>query len=326
MLSDVLTAMRGGRPHAARTRARAPWGVRFPPGDGAGCHVILQGSCWLMPANGTPQALNVGDVVFLPGVTGYALADHPDSPVVEFRPRPDDGDAPLDQVRIDGAGPTATLLCAAYYFDHDRTHPLLDELPEIIRLPAEVGRHTSLRATVELLGRELATPQAGTTAILTSLIDMLLLFILRAWLDEQAARTPTGWAAIFNDPAMMSALRAIHTHPERSWTVEELAALAGMSRATFAKRFATLAGRPPLTYLTWWRMTTAARLLREGDAPLRGIAEQTGYTSEFAFAKAFKRQYGQAPGQYRRQTPGTDGQERPRPDRGSAYLLTSSSR
>ncbi|MFI0717697.1 AraC family transcriptional regulator [Streptomyces sp. NPDC021224] len=301
VLSDVLAAMRGGRPHAARTLARAPWGVGFPPGDGAGCHVILRGSCWLMPTGGEPQALGVGDVVFLPRATGYALADHPGSPVVDFRPGPGDGDAPLDQLRIDGAGATTTMLCAAYYFDRERTHPLLGELPDIVRLPSEVGRHTSLRATVELLGRELATPQAGTSAILTSLVDMLLLFVLRAWLDEQAtAPTTTGWAAILNDPALSAALHAVHAHPERPWTVERLAALAGMSRATFAQRFAALAGRPPLAYLTWWRMTTAARLLREGDAPLRVIAGQTGYTSEFAFAKAFRREYGQAPGQYRR--------------------------
>ncbi|MCW8379330.1 helix-turn-helix transcriptional regulator [Streptomyces justiciae] len=59
-------------------------------------------------------------------------------------------------------------------------------------------------------------------------------------------------------------------------------------------------GRPPLAYLTWWRMTTAGRLLREADLPLRLVAQRTGYTSEFAFAKAFKREYGVAPGQYRR--------------------------
>jgi AraC-like DNA-binding protein len=47
-------------------------------------------------------------------------------------------------------------------------------------------------------------------------------------------------------------------------------------------------------------MTTACRLLREQDLPLRTVAQRTGYTSEFAFAKAFKREHGVAPGQYRR--------------------------
>jgi AraC-like DNA-binding protein len=76
----------------------------------------------------------------------------------------------------------------------------------------------------------------------------------------------------------------------------------GLSRAAFARRFTALVGQPPLAYLTWWRMTTAARRLRDSDAPLRAIAGQSGYASEFAFATAFKRAYGVAPGQYRRRT------------------------
>jgi AraC-like DNA-binding protein len=74
----------------------------------------------------------------------------------------------------------------------------------------------------------------------------------------------------------------------------------GLSRAAFAKRFAQLVGRSPLAYLTWWRMTTAARALRDTDAPLAAVAARAGYTSEFAFAKAFKREFGIAPGGYRR--------------------------
>jgi AraC-like DNA-binding protein len=89
--------------------------------------------------------------------------------------------------------------------------------------------------------------------------------------------------------------------PKRHWTVEDLAGLAGLSRAAFAKKFTTIVGQPPLSYLTWWRMTTAARLLRDFDAPLRSVAERAGHASEFAFAKAFKREYRLAPGKYRRQ-------------------------
>lgn len=93
-------------------------------------------------------------------------------------------------------------------------------------------------------------------------------------------------------------LRADGTWPQPP--SPELGTRAGLSRAAFARRFATLVGEPPLTYLTWWRMITAGRLLREDDTPLRLVAQRTGYTPEFAFAKAFKREYGMAPGQYRK--------------------------
>jgi AraC-like DNA-binding protein len=86
-----------------------------------------------------------------------------------------------------------------------------------------------------------------------------------------------------------------------------LGKVAGLSRAAFAKRFTTLVGRPPLAYLTWWRLTTAARLLRNEDAPLATIAKQVGYASEYAFANAFKREFAIAPGRYRSGAKQTDG-------------------
>ncbi|MCK2238837.1 helix-turn-helix transcriptional regulator [Crossiella sp. S99.2] len=92
----------------------------------------------------------------------------------------------------------------------------------------------------------------------------------------------------------------MHQNPAHPWTVAKLAAEARLSRAPFARRFTTLVGQPPLTYLTWWRMTTAARLLRTSADPLTSIAARVGYTSEFAFATAFKRAFGTPPGRYRR--------------------------
>jgi AraC-like DNA-binding protein len=73
-----------------------------------------------------------------------------------------------------------------------------------------------------------------------------------------------------------------------------------MSRAVFARRFTDLVGDPPLAYLTRWRMTTASKLLRGSDLPVDAVARQSGYMSEFSFARAFKREFGVAPGGYRR--------------------------
>jgi AraC-like DNA-binding protein len=193
------------------------------------------------------------------------------------------------------------MLCGAYLLDRSRSHPLLGELPDIVHLPARVGSHPALRATVNLLGGELERPHPGADAAVPALLDLLLLYILRAWFDEQADhRTASGWAAALHDPAVAAALRAIHGDPGRPWTIEDLGRHAGLSRAAFARRFTTLVGQPPLAYLTWWRMTIAARLLRDSDAPLSAIARKVGYTSEFALAHAFKREHGLPPGGYRR--------------------------
>lgn len=301
VLSDAVAAMRTGRPHSSRQDVQAPWGMRFGESDGAGFHVLLRGSAWLIPAGGEPVALAAGDVVFLAHGHGHALASGLDAPLKEVRVG-SDGRWPEPPRPADAHGcADAVVMCGVYRLDRSRAHRLLAELPEVMHLPARVGTHRSLRAAVELLGMELDERSPGSDAIVTALLDTLLLYILRAWWQqERGAGRTAGWAAALADPAVSAALRAIHGDPARPWTVQELGGEGGLSRAAFARRFTALVGEPPLTYLTWWRMTTAGRLLRADDAPLRQVAQRSGYTSEFAFAKAFKREYGVAPGQYRR--------------------------
>ncbi|WP_230329981.1 AraC family transcriptional regulator [Nocardia aurantiaca] len=269
-----------GTPHSNRTVKRAPWRSHFPAqGNSAGFHVVLQGSCWLLPDGGEPVHLQVGDVAFMPRSRGHAIADSP-------------GGGPGSET-----GPETVLRCGAYYLDYSRAHPALAELPDVIHLPARVGHYSPLRSAIDLLGHELDT-QDGSGAV-APLLEVLLLFMLRTW--HEAHPSDTGWVAALRDPAVHTALQAIHAEPAAPWTVQSLAARAGLSRSVFAQRFTATLGTGPLTYLTWWRMTCAARLLRDTDVLLRVVAEKSGYTSEYAFAKAFKREFGVAPGRFRAQ-------------------------
>ncbi|MFF9899527.1 AraC family transcriptional regulator [Streptomyces longispororuber] len=305
ILTEALASMRTGSPTSVRTEGRAPWGLRLPAIAGAGFHVVLSGTCWLVPLDAphlSPLALSTGDVVFLRDGTAHALVDHPSTPAEPERPEQFSPGSPLGTVTLGGDGPRASLLCGNYHLDRGRPHPLVRQLPEVVRLSTGHGRHPQLGAAVQLLGTELEHPRLGSAGIVPGLIDSLLLYILRAWLEEQPPGAAQGWAAALGDSAVAPALAAIHAEPAAQWTVESLAERAGLSRAAFARRFTTLVGEPPMAYVTRWRMTTAARLLRESAAPLTAVAARTGYGSEYAFAKAFKREYGQAPGGYRRRS------------------------
>ncbi|MEU4403648.1 AraC family transcriptional regulator [Streptosporangium sp. NPDC023963] len=303
VLSDVIAFMRTGQPSSALVAWHAPWAQEFASMPGAaGLQIILRGPCWLIRPGDAPVPLAAGDVVFRPHGHGHTLADSPSPLAIAPACGPDDPRFSQRHISVPARSdaPATVTLCGGYRLDRALTHPLLNDLPELIHLPAHLGRHPELRSTVDLLATELEHPRLGTDAIVPALLDTLLLHILRAWLDRRPAPGATGWAAALNDPATTAALQAMHRDPARPWTVAMLAAEAGLSRAPFARRFTALLGQPPLTYLTWWRMTTAARLLRESDAPLHTIATRVGYTSEFAFAGAFKRRYGTAPGRYRR--------------------------
>ncbi|QGV78048.1 AraC family transcriptional regulator [Streptomyces ficellus] len=305
ILTEVLASMRTGRPVSVRTTGRVPFGLRLPPVAGAGFHVVLSGTCWLVPLeDAAPQPslpLGPGDVVFLRDGRGHILADHPATPAEVERESQFSPGSPLGTVTVGGDGARTDLLCGNYHLDQARPHPLVRQLPEIIHLPANPVRHPDLASAIRLLRAELEQPRPGSAGIVPALIDSLLLYILRAWLEQGRTAQTHGWAAALGDTGVAPVLAAIHAKPDAPWTVESLAAHAGLSRAAFARRFNDLVGEPPMAYVTRWRMTTAARLLRESEAPLSTVAARTGYGSEYAFAKAFKREYGQAPGGYRRE-------------------------
>jgi AraC-like DNA-binding protein len=302
VMADILAAMRVGRPVAAYTEAYAPWGLRFGHITGAAFHVVLQGTCWLIeapdaPASSEPIELGPGDVVLLGRGGAHALVSAPGVPLTDFSPEKGTPTAPIGRVVLPGKGTRATTVCGAYLLQRHRSHPLLTSLPDVLHLTARPGRNPELRAMVALLGEELENQPVGATAVTPSLVDALLVYMLRAWLRD-AAQT-AGWSAALADPVIARALAVIHEQPERSWTVNQLAATTGLSRAAFARRFTTLVGQPPLTYLTQWRMTIAARLLRETDIPVAQVASAIGYGSAFAFTKAFRREHDTTPGNYR---------------------------
>jgi AraC-like DNA-binding protein len=285
LLSDAIAAVRIGQPTSNRLRAGASWCYRFAPYEGAGFHVLLRGSGWLIPDAGEPVALGAGDVVLVPHGSAHTLSSRPDAA----------GAVPFETAVPEPDGRTE-FLCGKYRLSPARRHPVLASLPEVVHIPARIGGPSELRSAIDLLGAEVSARRPGSATVLTGLLDLLLVYLIRAWLT---GNPQAGWPQALRDPSIAAALEALHANPEAPWRIDELAARVGLSRATLARRFTALTGRPPMAYLTWWRLTMAARLLRETDLPLPSIASKVGYASPFALSHAFKRQFGVAPGGYR---------------------------
>jgi AraC-like DNA-binding protein len=303
IVADVVATTRRGSLMYARNRFHAPWGAAFPAANLASFHVITAGACWLTADGADPVQLTRGDVALIPSGAAHKLADTPQRPA---RPMPEiagrtlDDEAPPCDVVIEGDGPATVWLCGGYRLAAGVRHPLTSVLPDIMVITAAEARGTGLGAAVDLIAAEVDGTDPGAPAVMASLVDLLLVYLLRTWFAGH--HDDAGWGRALSDPTVGAALSLIHTDPGRAWTLDTLARATQTPRATLTRRFAALTGQSPMAYLAAWRMSIAARGLRDSDATVRQIAHEVGYDSEFAFARAFKRATGSAPGQYRKLT------------------------
>jgi transcriptional regulator GlxA family with amidase domain len=187
------------------------------------------------------------------------------------------------------------FLCGAYRFAGDIGRGLVEALPPVLSLRASVD--DPIHAVVTLLSREMSHVEPGQQTVLDRLLDVLVVLGLRAGLTRSA--TAPAWFRAAADPRLSPALHAMHANAGQPWTVDELAKLANMSRATFARVFQQALGQTPMRYLSDWRMTLARDLLLVQDTTLAEIAGRVGYSSVYAFATAFHRHHGEPPGRWR---------------------------
>jgi AraC-like DNA-binding protein len=309
IVSDVLGAVHLETDVFGRLELAAPWALRVPPGGDLSFYVLARGGAWLELEGrgseaGAPLALSAGDVVLLRHRGGHVLRDQSRA-AREVRtvgagecPRPT---SPFP-VRLGGDGPVTTLVTGGFCFGAAPPNVLLESLPEVLHAPAGDPRMSpQLAVTAQLILAESASPGPGSSMLSARLAEILLIHALRARVAarETGHDDRPGLCALA-DPAIGGAMRLIHADPAESWTVERLAREVNMSRSAFAARFTELVGVPPLQYLTQWRMTEAARRLREGEDSVAAVAGEVGYANAAAFMKAFTRLHGVGPGTYRR--------------------------
>ncbi len=296
VLSDVLEKTRMANTVMCQAELVAPWGIAVDPSAEAALHVIQRGSCWLRVEGRAPIQLGDGDIVLLARGSAHAISDTPGTPLLPM----DRALAEMAARLAAGAGGEAStrILCAKYRFGLPGDHPLISRLPPLIHLRSrEVSRSAQLQLLIQLMRTESDTRGSGSEIVVPRLVDSLLVFILRAWLETDPAISASWFAALLDD-SIGAALALIHREPHGDWSVRRLADKVGQTRSTFARRFALLVGETPMAYLTRWRICLAAKIIREGVS-VEQAAYASGYDSAAAFSRAFKRQYGVPPKLFR---------------------------
>lgn len=301
-LGEALHYLRMDGAFYCRSELSAPWGMTLDRMPGyVWFHVVTTGGVLLEVDHEHTRWLHPGDVALVPHGNGHVLRSEPGVPapgVMELElEHPSDR---YEIIRHGGGGTPTTLICGAVRFDHPVARNLVGILPQLIYIEASEGpRATWMQGVFRLMAAEARQFQPGGEAVITRLGDVLVIQAIRSWI-ETAPAARTGWLGALQDQQIGRALALIHREPARAWTVASLASELALSRSAFAARFTELAGEPAMQYVTRWRMQIAQDALETEGATVAELADRLGYKSEAAFARAFKRVIGVAPGAVKR--------------------------
>lgn len=306
-LAALLDGPRARGAFLLRCVMDAPWAVRLEDEAPLTLLSVSRGGLWLWPEDGAPPLrLGPGDVVVRVGTAPWFIGDDPRTPPMavilpgqvcvglDGRPLREELSQGLRTWGTGASGETAFII-GVYLVEGEVPGRLLRALPGLLVVRA--GELDSSVAT--LLEGEIDRQVPGQEAVLDRLLDLLLITVLRHWLDRAEDAAPR-WYAGQADPVVGPALRLVQHHPEQPWTVAGLAAAAHVSRSAFARRFTTIVGQTPVAFLTEWRLALAADLMLDESRTLASVARQVGYGTPFALSAAFRRERGVSPQQWRR--------------------------
>jgi AraC-like DNA-binding protein len=315
-LSDVLKSLRLEGAVYINAEFTAPWCVRAKFGPAsvrarlAGAehvvffHFLTEGGCKVRLAD-SKETLDVaaGDLVLFPKEDKHLIGSDLQLAPVETASlvgADTTPDADLIQMRHGGGGAATRFVCGYLACSRSVCRLLLDALPRVLRIPVGDGPAAALLRELLRVGvRESSAARPGAGSMLAKLSELMFVEAMRRYVEDLPPQGK-GWLAGVRDAQIGRALALLHGKPRRAWTVDDLAREVALSRSALAERFAALVGEPPMQYLMRWRLALAAQTLRSSGRAIARVAEDSGYESESAFNRAFKREFEMPPAAWRR--------------------------
>lgn len=287
--SEVLAALGARSVRGTGLEAAGDWALSFDGQMRLKFVAVTRGRCWLLLPGHSPEALVEGDVVLISN-TRYTVASDPAVEPVDGMPL---YASPGSDIVYLGTGDETALIGGGSGFADGSAAFVLDALPKFLRVDRTSPTAEAVARTLSALRTEVSCAEVGSSLAAERLAEILVIAAVRAFVATSPT-TSLGWITALADPRIGKALRLLHGDVARRWTVPMLASEVGMSRSAFTQRFTERVGRPPLDYLTRWRMVLAQRKLKESQT-VAAVAAAVGYNSQSAFAHAFKRTLGRTP-------------------------------
>ena len=295
-LSEIVALL---QPRAVFTRpisGAGRWAVRYSRFGLPSFCAVLEGSCLLAVDGHEVITLKAGDFVLLPATPGFTMSGFEPAVPLLLDPNEPANTAP-GELRHGTPDVPPDVRQLGGYFEFDSPDPtlLVSLLPGVVH----VRDADRLGLFVQLIDEETHQHRPGHDFAVARLVELLLIEALRSTSGEDA---PPGLLRGLADPRLAPAMRQMHRDIRRSWTMDDLARVAALSRSSFFERFKRTVGLPPMEYLLAWRMAVAKNLLQRQNMAIADVAEQVGYSSASTFSTAFSRHVGAPPSEYARQT------------------------
>ena len=292
MLDRLLTTL-AVRIHAfAMCEIKSGWRLVFEPMDAVTIHYVLSGSGTIRVSKGIDAAYSPFSIIVVPARLKQSLGE---AHAVQAEANAGENCGMLADRLVkftagDGSRDTI-IVCATISASYGGALGLFDNL----RGPVvdSVSNNESIRHLFAVMLAEVAAPGIGTQALTEAMMKQCLILLLRRHLAELDARSP--FFAVLQDRGMARVVAAIIEHPAAPHTVESLAAVAGMSRSTFAAQFTAAFGQTPIDFVQHVRLRLGADLLQTTDLPVKLIASSVGYASRSYFTRAFRSAYATDP-------------------------------
>jgi AraC-like DNA-binding protein len=313
VLSEVLRAVRLEGALFFNAEFSAPWCLKSPnsgamapyltkvPGRVILYHFLTEGRAYLRLPNGSREELTAGDIVILPHGDAHFLGNgSPERPVDSLKTFAKTLSEGLKLVLFGGGGEITRFVCGFMVCEPRLSEVFLDSLPPILRVRvADEPSGQWLEHSIRFSVGEMNGSNAGSGVVLAKLSELLFVETLRRYISALPTEQ-IGWLAGVRDPLLGKALAFMHKEPAHPWTVSDLAKRVGSSRTRLAERFRQFLGDSPMAYLGQWRLKLAAEMLQSTAKSVAEIAMSVGYSSEAAFNRAFKREFGSPPSRFRK--------------------------
>ncbi|MFD1609094.1 AraC family transcriptional regulator [Oceanobacillus luteolus] len=101
------------------------------------------------------------------------------------------------------------------------------------------------------------------------------------------------------DPQIHKTIQALKEDYQHSWSLDEMAKIANLSKFQFAHYFKDILGISPYSWLQIYRVIKSQEMLKTTNKTVLNIAMDCGFSSVTVYNQLFKRLYGMTPGAFR---------------------------